>query len=288
MLKLITNAFVEHAARLRRVAAIAAAAAALGGAGQASAEIIFDNVTGPASAPTSSGGYVVGEYSPGSVYALGGVFTVPLNGPLDLVGGSIAVSFDAASTGINEMDLAIADDIGGADPVGAIVATATISNLPTALTSVDFTTPEAQLTPGASYWLLASMPDSTATAYWWAADIPQGAYPVAVAYNGGVFMLGSHTQPVMFTIDAVPEPSTWAMVLVGFVLIAWVAAGSRPTAIAWPLVSGRRGGSSGDDNRRSGDGNSGGWSLNFRSLRRRRRRQPPQPDRPQGLLRPRL
>lgn len=60
------------------------------------------------------------------------------------------------------------------------------------------------------------MPDSTATAYWWAADVPPAAYPVAVAYNGGVFALGSHSQPVMFTIDAVPEPSTLLMVLVGF------------------------------------------------------------------------
>jgi hypothetical protein len=241
MLKLITNAFVERAARLRRVAVIAAAAAALGGAGQASAEIIFDNVTGPASAPTSSGGYVVGEYSPGSVYALGGVFTVPLNGPLDLVGGSLAVSFDAASTGINEMDLTIADDIGGADPVGAIVATATISNLPTALTLVDFTTPEAQLAPGASYWLLASMPDPTATAYWWAAYIPPAAYPVAVAYDGGVFALGSHTQPVMFTIDAVPEPSTWVMILVGFAGFAWAALRSPRHALAPGQSNNRQG-----------------------------------------------
>jgi PEP-CTERM motif len=222
MLKLIANAFVERGTRLWRVAAIAAAAA-MGGAGVASAEIIFDNVTGPASAPTSSGGYVVGEYSPGSVYGLGGVFTVPVNGPLDLVGGSIVVSFDAASTGMNEMDLAIAEDVGGADPVGAIIASATISDLPTGLTSVDFTTPEAPLTPGASYWLLASMPDPTATAYWWAAYIPPVAYPVVVSYNGGVFALGSHTQPVMFTIDAVPEPSTWLMALFGFAGFAWAA-----------------------------------------------------------------
>ena len=226
MLKLLTHAFIERSTRLRRVAAIAAAAFALGGAGEASAEVIFDNSTGT----SSSGGYVVGEYSPGSVYALGGIFTVPVNGPLDLVGGSIGVSF-ASSTGSNEMDLEIAEDVGGADPVGAVVATATISNLPTVLTFVDFTvSPEARLTPGASYWLLASMPDPTATAYWWAAYIPAGAYPVAVAYNGGVFMLGSHSQPVMFTIDAVPEPSTWAMILIGFVLIAWIAARSSPAA----------------------------------------------------------
>lgn len=71
------------------------------------------------------------------------------------------------------------------------------------------------------------MPDSTATAYWWAADIPQGAYPVAVANNGGVFMLGSHTQPVMFTIAAVPELSAWVMALVGFAGLAWAAARSQ-------------------------------------------------------------
>jgi hypothetical protein len=50
------------------------------------------------------------------------------------------------------MDLEIAEDVGGADPVGAILASATISDLPTVLTIVDFTvSPEALLTPGASY-----------------------------------------------------------------------------------------------------------------------------------------
>jgi hypothetical protein len=53
------------------------------------------------------------------------------------------------------MDLEIAEDVGGADTVGAILASATISDLPTVLTFVDFTvSPEALLTPGASYWLV--------------------------------------------------------------------------------------------------------------------------------------
>jgi hypothetical protein len=213
MFKRLTNAFMERTTRLHRMAAVAAMGFALGGAGNASAEVIFDNSTGT----SSSGGYVVGEYSPGSVYALGGSFTVPVGAPLHLVGGSIGVSFAASSTGLNQMDLEIAQDIGGADPVGAVLASATVSGLPTVLTFVNFTvSPEVLLAPGASYWLLASMPDPTATAYWWAANIPPTAYPVAVAYNGGVFALGSHTQPVMFTIDAVPEPSTWLTVLVGF------------------------------------------------------------------------
>jgi hypothetical protein len=66
MLEPLADTFAEHATRLQRIAAIAATAFALGGAGDASAEVIFDNSTGT----SSSGGYVVGEYSPGSVYAL--------------------------------------------------------------------------------------------------------------------------------------------------------------------------------------------------------------------------
>ena len=88
MLKLLTDAFMEHTTRMRRMVAIAATAFAMGGAGEASAEVIFDNTTGT----SSSGGYVVGEYSPGSVYALGGNFTVPVGAPLHLVGGSTATT----------------------------------------------------------------------------------------------------------------------------------------------------------------------------------------------------
>jgi hypothetical protein len=105
MLEPLDDTFAEHATRLRRIAAIAAMAFALGGTRDASAEAIFDNSTGT----SSSGGYVVGEYSAGSVYALGGNFTVPVGAPLHLVGGSIGVSFGASSAGLNEMDLEIAE-----------------------------------------------------------------------------------------------------------------------------------------------------------------------------------
>jgi hypothetical protein len=71
MFKLLGNAFVQSTTRLQCMATVAAMGFALGGAGDASAEVIFDNSTGT----SSSGGFVVGEYSPGSVYALGGNFT---------------------------------------------------------------------------------------------------------------------------------------------------------------------------------------------------------------------
>jgi hypothetical protein len=115
------DTFAEHATRLQR---IAATAFALGGAGDASAEVIFDNTTGT----SSSGGCVVGEYSPGSVYALGGNFTVPIGAFPSSRRRLDRVSFGASSSGRNEMDLEIAEDVGGADPGGAILASATISD----------------------------------------------------------------------------------------------------------------------------------------------------------------
>jgi PEP-CTERM motif len=226
MLKLIKEVFVEHMGRVRRTLAIAAAAFALGGAGEAPAAVIFDNITGT----SSPGGYVVGEYSPGSDYAIGWSFTVPIGAGGALFGGSIGVQY---ASGTNEMDLQIANDVG--DTVGATVASAVIQNHPPVLGFVNFTmSPEVVLTPGASYWLLASMPDPNATAYWWTPNIaaaPNG-FPEAVSYNGGVYGVGSNERPGQFSIVTVPEPSTWAMILVGFAGIAWIASRQRRTDAA--------------------------------------------------------
>jgi hypothetical protein len=189
MFKLFSDFWVDSARRVQRCVAFSAIALAFGGAHEASATVIFSNITGP----SSPGGYVVGQYSPGSNYALGSSFTVPIGAPTHLIGGSIGVSFQPGNTGLNEMDLEIAVDDGSAisGPVGAIVANAVITNLSTDLTFIDFSTlPGAVLTPGASYWLLASMPDSSATAYWWAANVPAASYPVAVSYNGGLSRSG--------------------------------------------------------------------------------------------------
>jgi hypothetical protein len=143
------DTFAEHATRLQR---IAATAFALGGARDASAEVIFDNSTGT----SSSGGYVVGEYSPGSVYALGGNFTVPIGAPPHLVGGSIGVSFGASSSGRNEMDPEIAENVGGADP-GGDPGECDDQRPADGSYIRDFTvSPEALLTPGA----LASPPSA--------------------------------------------------------------------------------------------------------------------------------
>jgi hypothetical protein len=223
MLKLITEVFVEHTGRLLRMVAIAGAAFALVGAGEAPAALVFDNITGT----SSPGGYVVGEYSSGSDYAIGWSFTVPIGAGGPLFGGSIGVQY---ASGTNVMDLETANDVG--DTVGAPLASAVITNLPTVLGFVNFVmSPGVVLTPGAFYWLLASMPDPNATAYWWTPKIaaaPNG-FPEAVSYNGGTWGVGSNERPGQFAIVTIPEPSTWAMVLVGFAGIAWIASRRRRT-----------------------------------------------------------
>jgi hypothetical protein len=142
MLKLSHEVFAAPAGRVLRMVAIAAAAFALAGAGEARAAVIFDNITGT----SSPGGYVVGEYSPGSDYAIGWSFTVPIGVSSPLLGGSIGVQY---AFGTNEMDLQIADGVG--DTVGATVASGVITNLPATLEIVNFTmSPQVVLTSGAS------------------------------------------------------------------------------------------------------------------------------------------
>jgi hypothetical protein len=223
MLNLAHEVLVKRTRRARQIVAVAAAAFALGGAGQAPAAVIFSNITGT----SSPGGYVVGQYSPGSDYAIGWSFTVPLEIDRPLLGGQIGVQY---AYGTNEMDLQIATDVG--DTVGATVASGKIDNLPTALHIVSFTmSPNVVLTPGASYWLLASMPDPNARAYWWTPNItpvPNG-FPEAVSYNGGAWSVGSNERPGQFSILTVPEPPAWAMTLAGFAGIGWIASRRRLT-----------------------------------------------------------
>jgi hypothetical protein len=71
------------------------------------------------------------------------------------------------------------------------------------------------------------MPDPNATAYWWTPDILAGSFPAAVSFNGGAYSLGSHDRPGQFSIVAVPEPSTWAMIPGGFASVGWAASRTR-------------------------------------------------------------
>jgi hypothetical protein len=219
--------FVSKRAALARAAG-ASMVLALGGATSASAGVIFDNITGT----SSPGGYLVGQYPGGGIYAIGFDFTAPsVAGPA--VGGAIGVEY---SSGLNQLDLTLAENIGGA--VGPTVATATLTAIPATLTILDFSlTSPATLTPGASYWLIATADDPSAVFYWWTPNIPVGSFDQIVSVNGGAFTFDQNLRPGQFAIFSVPEPSTWAMLVVGFAGVAFAASRASIRSCSRPSVA---------------------------------------------------
>ncbi len=238
MLRLFAH-FVLMPVALAGIAALGAAALALGGAGEANAGLIFSNITGT----SSPGGYLVGLYPGAGDYAIGSDFTAPSDvGPA--VGGAIGVEY---SSGLDQLDLTLAENLGG--DVGPTVATATLTNIPPTLAILDFTlSAPTTLTPGASYWLIATADDPTAVFYWWTPAIPAGAYDQTVSYNGGSFSFDTNLRPGQFAIFSVPEPSTWTMLIIGFGGLAFamsrasIRSRSRPSDAAGGAARGRGGG----------------------------------------------
>lgn len=205
MLKSVAH-FVSRCAALTQIVSLSAAMA-IAGVSAAKAAIIFDNITGT----SSPGGYLIGQYPGGGVYAIGFDFTVP-SGAGPAVGGAIGVEY---SSGVDQLDLAIAENVGGV--VGPTVATATLTGIPSTLTILDFSlAAPVALEPNHSYWLIATADTSSAVFYWWTPDIPPGVYDQAVSVNGGLFASGTNQRPGQFAIFSAPEPSTWTMLLIGF------------------------------------------------------------------------
>ena len=73
------------------------------------------------------------------------------------------------------------------------------------------------------YWLLASITDPSSRADWWTPDIAPGVFAETVFYNGNPYTAGSNIRPGMFSIDAVPEPASWTLLLVGLGAMVLVA-----------------------------------------------------------------
>lgn len=149
---------------------------AFGGAIRPAAAVtIFGNETDL----SSPGGYVVGQYIPGEFtdFAIGWEFTVPNTGPHQLQGGTFGGSY---AYGTNSLMLQVATN--NSVP-GAILASTVLTNVLTpSLSFVGFAmTPQVDLTPGATYWLLASGTDPSSRVYWWTPNIPPGSFPETVS-----------------------------------------------------------------------------------------------------------
>lgn len=81
---------------------------------------------------------------------------------------------------------------------------------------------------GQTYWLVAGMADPTSTSYWWTPATSGTGGVEADSENGGafyLFMLPPSYSLGAFAIMSVPEPATWAMMLLGFagLGLAWLA-----------------------------------------------------------------
>jgi hypothetical protein len=232
----ILEAIVSESAHGGRLAAgVCALTLALGGTSKpAVATTIFSNETGL----SSPGGYVVGQYIPGEFtdFAIGWEFTVPATGPHELQGGTFGGSY---AYGTNSLMLQVATNNSGVP--GTILASTVLTNVLTpSLSFVGFTmTPMVDLTPGATYWLLAGVTDPSSRVYWWTPDIPPGSFPQTVSYNGNPYVAGSNERPGMFSITAVPEPAGWTLMLVGLGGLAF-RLGARGRAAVIPPPAGPR------------------------------------------------
>ena len=205
---------------------LGAAALLIGFAGPSEAAVIFDNENG-----STGGGYIVGQY-PGSSndYAIGFSFTAPAGSNPKLAGGSYVASF---STGpANDVTLSLYGSVGGLP--GTLVEAWDINNVlgqnsaPIPFASVSHPT----LVGGETYWLVASMVDPTSTSVWWTPSGPGNGAVEAVSINGGAFYLSTLPSDYSlgaFEISSVPEPSTWAMMLLGLLGLGF--AGIRRAAL---------------------------------------------------------
>lgn len=194
----------------------------LGGGGKGFATTIFDNEGSP-----DGNGFVVG-LNPGTsdYYSIGFNFTVPIAGPSVVTGGSFAGLVFSGTP--NPLELQIAPAVGADGLPGSPVVSTTL-NLPSSAAYVGFTTTPTELTPGGTYWLIASVTDPTTSNSLWAlTDAPPGFVFGDVAtqsIDGGPYTLIDSDEVGMFSIDATttPLPSTWAMMLTSLAGLGFVA-----------------------------------------------------------------
>jgi PEP-CTERM motif-containing protein len=163
----------------------------------------------------TGGGYSVGLYPGGtSEYAIGWSFTVPMSTSYQFESGSFVASLEPPMPAGN-VQMQLYNDKAGVP--GTVLDTMIVpgSELGTYSAFLDFTsTTHPILSAGATYWLIASMPQSGTSSLWWTPSVSTPGYE-AVSYDGGAFSVAPNPQGA-FAIygTAVPEPSSIAMIAV--------------------------------------------------------------------------
>jgi len=175
---------------------------------------LFSDLNGTA----TPGGYVVGQYSPGSTFVIGAAFT-PSGQTYTLTQIQALLSF---SSGVNSMVLGLYQDSGGVP--GQLLESWNLNNVlgsaPAIITVNSVLQPT--LHAGQRYWITAGMADATSTGVWWINNIggaccgsPDEVQGISTgSLNGGPFVPSTVTDVGFhaFAVNGVPQAPTFVYV----------------------------------------------------------------------------
>jgi hypothetical protein len=188
----------------------AALVAASLSASSASATVLIDTITAP--------------YSPGAGWAVDKSQTVALRFSS---GTATTITDITAYIGsVGSINFGIMADLAGA-PSGSFLDSTVVSlstSNPVILSSLNWS-----VVAGSTYWLAAIAPDGNFAG--WNYDSSVGTF--AYTFNGQWIVNSSVPRPeasVVGISGAVPEPSTWAMMILGFAGVGFMAYRRRSTA----------------------------------------------------------
>lgn len=202
--------------RHRRLAAAMVGVLALATGGQAMASVLF--TTGPSQQVNGAGGLGPRDSSYAQIFTLdqaadltGVLFGIAISSTASMQHIDWAILSDAQRNGGTVLYSGSATEFDQTDPVGSLYP-------PHVYRDVTFATPASYLASG-TYWLRLHVATNTSSSVYW--DIV-GAVPGSgeLVYEGDLYARDERTAFTLYgeftEAGAVPEPATWAMMIVGF------------------------------------------------------------------------
>jgi hypothetical protein len=208
--------------------AFLAAATALVTATAAQADIIYSNFGSTPPTFNASLGYPVTGSSSGGPFSFGAEFTVPGTGNAVVTGVDLALQhiLILGSNGVADASFWTFSAGSPGTQIGGSFAVTATDNFPPAVASINIT--GVTLTGGQSYFLVLAPSDNNTNVDWSANN--QGVVGGVANLGFGWTSIGADAATPVFDVTgalppvaSVPEPSTWAMLMLGFAGIGFMA-----------------------------------------------------------------